>query len=157
MADANIVLMFGHLLIEMGEYYKAQKYFDTVLSSNPNDEEIACIYFNFGRAYRLKGDFDQSIDYYKRAYDLHYKAKPKRRASAAKALNGLGITSSEQGNQQIAIEYFQRALKLLYKSVHRYHVDIGGTLINLSSIYCDQKKVRKSCLSLSLSFDQFLV
>jgi tetratricopeptide (TPR) repeat protein len=141
MADANIVLMFGHLLVEMGEFNKAQKYFDTILSSNPNDEEIACIYFNFGRAYRLKGDFDRSMDYYKRAYDLHDKAKPKRLASAAKALNGLGVTSTEQGDQQNAIEYFQKALKLLHKSVQRNHVDVAGTLINLSSIYSDQKQV----------------
>jgi tetratricopeptide (TPR) repeat protein len=57
MADANIVLMFGHLLIQMGEFNKAQKYFDTVLSSNPNDEEIACIYSNFGRALSIKRRF----------------------------------------------------------------------------------------------------
>jgi tetratricopeptide (TPR) repeat protein len=89
--------------------------------------------------YRLKGDFHRSIDYYQRAFDLHDKAKPKRRASAAKALNGLG-----DQHQQNAIEYFQKALKLLYKSVHRNHVDIAGTLINLSSIYSDRKQVIQS-------------
>ena len=141
MADANIVLMFGHLLVEMGEYSKAEKYFDTVLASNPNDEEIACIYFNFGRAYRLKSDLVRATDYYRRAYELHDKAKPKRRASAAKALNGLGVTSSEQGNQDEAIHYLQRALKLLRKSVQKNHIDVAGTLINLSSIYCERQQV----------------
>lgn len=141
MADANIILMFGHLLVEMGEYGKAEKYFDTVLASNPNDEEIACIYFNFGRAYRMEGDLVRAADYYRRAYELHDKAKPKRRASAAKALNGLGVTSSEQGNHDEAIRYLERALKLLRKSVQKNHVDVAGTLINLSSIYCEKQQV----------------
>ena len=142
MADANIVLVFGHLLIEMGEYGKAEKYFDSVLMSNPNDEEIACIYFNLGRNYRLKGHFDRAVDYYRRAYDLHDKAKPKRFASAAKALNGLGVTLGEQGDQEKAIEYLEKALKLLRQSVQRNHVDVAGTLVNLSSIYCDRREVR---------------
>jgi tetratricopeptide (TPR) repeat protein len=89
MADANVVLMFGHLLVEIGEYNKAEKYFDNVLASSPNDEECACIYFNLGRAYRLRGDFNEAIRYYLLAYDLHDQAKLKRIVSAAKALNGL--------------------------------------------------------------------
>jgi tetratricopeptide (TPR) repeat protein len=142
MADANIVLMFGHLLVEMGEYGKAEKYFDTVLASNPNDEEIACIYFNFGRAYRLKGHFDRSMECYLYAYNLHDKAKPKRLASAAKALNGVGVSQSELGNQEKAIACFNKALKLLHMSVQRNHIDIAGTLINLASIHCERKEVR---------------
>ena len=141
MADANIVLMFGHLLVEMGEYGKAEKYFDTVLASNPNDEEIACIYFNFARAYRLKSDYVRAADYYKRAFDLHDKAKPKRRASAAKALNGLGVTLSELGKQEEAIHYLEKALQFLHKSVQKNHVDVAGTLINLSTIYCERQQV----------------
>jgi hypothetical protein len=68
-ADANIGLVFGHLLFEMEEFNKVE------------------IYFNFGRTYRLKGDFNRAIDYYTRAHQLHIKGKPKRFFSAAKTLN----------------------------------------------------------------------
>jgi tetratricopeptide (TPR) repeat protein len=144
-ADANIGLMFGHLLVEMGEYNKAETYFNNILnSSNPNDEEIACIYFNFGRTYRFKGDFNRAMDYYTRAYDLHIKAKPKRLYSAAKASNGLGLVFREQNNLEKALEYFQKTLKLYDQSIPRQHIDVANTLINLSSIQCDEEKVRKS-------------
>ena len=47
--EADVTLMFGNLLLEMGEYKKAENYFDTLLTtSKPNDEAIACIYFNVG-------------------------------------------------------------------------------------------------------------
>ena len=106
--------MFGNLLLEMGEYAKAERYFDTILSSsNPNDEEIACIFFNVGRTHRLKGDFGRAISSYNRAYGLHMNARPKRAASAGKTLNGLGVVFSEQGKRILkAEECFQRALKL---------------------------------------------
>ncbi len=129
----------------MGEHEKAKKYFDTILnSSNPNDEEIACIYFNFGRAHRLKGDFDRAVDCYTHAYDLHVQTKPPRLVSAAKTLNGLGIVFSEQGNQELSIEYFQKALKLFRRTVQRNHVDIASTLINLGAVQCDRGEVRQS-------------
>ncbi|CAF3848270.1 unnamed protein product [Rotaria sp. Silwood1] len=85
MTESNIALIFGNLLLEMDEYAKAERYFDTILnSSNPNNEEIACIFFNFGRTHRLKGEFDRVINYYHRAYDLHINARPERLASAEK-------------------------------------------------------------------------
>jgi tetratricopeptide (TPR) repeat protein len=143
MTESNIVLMFGNLLLEMGEYAKAERYFDTILSSqNPNDEEIACIFFNFGRTHRLKGDFNRAINCYNRAYNLHMDARPKRAASAGKTLNGLGVVFSEQGRILKAEECFQRAMKLYRKSIPKKHIDVAGVLINLGTIDCDRQDVR---------------
>ncbi|CAF3824765.1 unnamed protein product [Rotaria sordida] len=140
MAESNIILMFGDLLLEMGEYAKAESYFDTILnSSNPNDEEIACIFFNFGRTHQLKGDFNRAINCYNRAYNLHMSAQPKRLASAGKTLNGLGIVYNEQGRQIKAEECFQRAMKLYKKSIPKKHVNVAATLINLGTIDCDRQ------------------
>ncbi|CAF2356390.1 unnamed protein product [Rotaria sp. Silwood2] len=140
MVESNIVLMLGNLLLEMGEYTKAERYFDTILhSEKPNDEEIACIFFNFGRTHRLKGDFNRAIKCYNRAYNLHVDARPKRLASAGKTLNGLGVVYSEQGRQIKARECFEHALKLYKTSIPKKHVDVAGTLINLGTIDCDQQ------------------
>ncbi|CAF0868367.1 unnamed protein product [Adineta ricciae] len=141
MMDANIVLLFGHLLLEMGEYEKANQYFDNILnSSKPNDEEIACIYFNFGRTHRLRDNLEEAFHAYLRAYNLHAHAKPKRLASAAKALNGIGIVFSAMGRDDDALQCFVNALGLFKKSVRKKHVDVAGTLINLSTIQCDRKQ-----------------
>ncbi|CAF0896127.1 unnamed protein product [Adineta steineri] len=141
MVDANIVLLFGHLLLEMGNYAKAEKYFDTILSSsNPNDEEVACIYFNFGRTHRLNGEFTRAVDFYTRAYNLHMDTKPRRLASAAKTLNSLGIAHSEQGDQLQAKQCFERALTLYKKSIPKKNVDYAGILVNLGTIDFDQNE-----------------
>jgi tetratricopeptide (TPR) repeat protein len=158
MTESNIVLMFGNLLLEMGEYAKAERYFDTILSSsNPNDEEIACIFFNFGRTHRLKGDFNRAINCYNRAYNLHMNARPKRSASAGKTLNGLGVVYSEQGKQLKAEECFQRAMKLYKKSIPKKHVDVAGTLINLGTIDCDREDVRETNKNIKIFIFFFVV
>jgi tetratricopeptide (TPR) repeat protein len=140
MTESNIMLMLGHLIVEAGDYNKAEKYFDAILhSSIPNDEEIACIYYNIGRVYRLKGQYDHALEYLNRAYVEHSKARPPRLVSAAKALNAMGIVHTEQKNVQQAIDSFESALKLYTKTIQGYHPDVAGTLINLGSIYCEQE------------------
>jgi tetratricopeptide (TPR) repeat protein len=144
MTQSNIVLSIGNLFLEMGEYDKAERYFDVILNtSNLNDEEIVCIFFNFGRTHRLKGDLDRAISCYNRAYYLHMNARPKRAASAGKTLNGLGVIYSERGQQLKAEEYFERAMHLYKKSLPKNHVDVAGTLINLGIIDCSRKNVRE--------------
>jgi tetratricopeptide (TPR) repeat protein len=139
MTESNLLLMLGHLIIETGDYDKAEKYFNGLLhSSIPNDEEIACIYYNMGRVYRLKGDYDHAVDYLNQAYITHSEARPARLASAAKTMNAMGILCMELNNVEQAIDSFECALKLYTKTIQEYHPDIGGTLINLGNIYSEQ-------------------
>ncbi|CAF3181105.1 unnamed protein product [Rotaria sp. Silwood2] len=145
MSESNTKFIFGNLLLEMGEYAKAEHYFDTILnSSNPNDEEISCIYFNLGRTHRLRGDFNRAICCYNRAYELHINSRPKRLASAGKAVNGLGVVYSELRRQIKAEECFLRAMELYKKSIPRKHVDVAGTLINLGTIDCDRQNFEQA-------------
>jgi tetratricopeptide (TPR) repeat protein len=139
MTESDSVLMFGHLMIEIGDYNKAEKYFDAILhSSIPNDEEISCIYYNIGRIYRLKGDYERAIEFLNRAYETHSQARPPRLVSAAKAMNAIGIVYMELNSVEQAIESFECALKLYSKTIQEYHPDVGGTLINLGNIYSQQ-------------------
>ena len=61
MDESNAVLMIGNLFVRMGEYDKAERFFDTILSSS--------IFFNFSRIHALKGDFNRAISCYNRAYE----------------------------------------------------------------------------------------
>ena len=139
MTESNPMLMLGHLITETRDYHKAERYFNGLLNSSiPNDEEIACIYYNLGRVYRLKGDYDQAIDYLNRAFLTHSQARPIRLVSAAKTMNAMGILCMELNNVPQAIESFESALKYYAKTVQEDHPDVGGTLINLANIYSEQ-------------------
>lgn len=139
MPESDPILMLGHLIIETGDYDKAEKYFNGLLhSSIPNDEQIACIYYNIGRVYRLKEDYHQAIEYLNRAFVQHSQARPSRLVSAAKTMNAIGILFMQLNNIPQAIESFESALKYYNKTIQNDHPDVGGTLINLANIYCEQ-------------------
>ncbi|CAF1118073.1 unnamed protein product [Rotaria sordida] len=145
MIESTISLFFGNLLLEMGEYAKAERYLCKILHlSNPNDEEIACMFFYFGCVHRLQGDFHRAIDCYNRAYKFNMTARPERLASAGKCLNGLGIVYSEMGRQVRAEECFQGALELYKVSIPKDHPDVAGTLINLGAIDCDRQNLKEA-------------
>lgn len=138
MSESDPMLMLGHLIIETGDYDKAEKYFNGLLhSSIPNDEQIACIYYNIGRVYRLKEDYHRAIEYLNRAFVQHSQARPARLVSAAKTMNAIGILFMQLNNVQQAIESFESALKYYSKTIQTDHPDVAGTLINLANIYCE--------------------
>lgn len=144
MTEASVVLMLSQLFLDMGEYMKAENFLETILhSSNPSDEELAGIYFNFGRANCLKGDFIRATNFYNQAYDLHMTSQPKRLFSAANTLNGIGILYSEQGDYKKAEECFKDALKLLKKCVPSTDIAVAAILINLGEIQCNRQEVRE--------------
>ncbi|CAF3971584.1 unnamed protein product, partial [Rotaria sordida] len=143
-----MALVFGHLLIEMGEYTKAREYFDTILrSSSPTDDEVACIYHNVGRAHQLKGDYGRALACLYRAYETHLSARPPRLIGAAKAINAIGIVYIKQGNLDQAINSFERALNLYKKNTEQCQEYIAETFINLGKIQYQQDRFSKALSS----------
>lgn len=143
--ESSPLVSFGNLVIEMGEYIQAERYFDySLISFIPNNEEISWIFYNLGRIHRLRGDFNRAIGCYKRAYDVSTNARSKKRkANAGKAINGLGIVYLEQGRELEAEQCFQHAMQLYKKSLPKYHVDVAKTLLNLGTIDCNRRNVRE--------------
>ncbi|CAF3524876.1 unnamed protein product [Rotaria socialis] len=160
-AELNIVLMLGNLLLEMDEYFKVERYFDNLVnSSNPSDEQIVCIFFNFDRTYRLKGDFVRAINYYNRANNLHLYARPKRLASAGKNLNGLGVVYMEPRRQLKAeefhfssyfIEYdraktkFTKAKEIYNRALPPGHPKHALPRVNFRNVYLSAGEYTKAC------------
>jgi len=133
-AHSDIILMFGHLLADMGQNVKSEKYFQSILRQRPNDEEIACIYHNMGRVYRLKEEYDRALDSYRRSYEMHLLAQPQRLVSAAKSLSGMGIVYNELHNYDLAGEHLTRALKIYEESLSKHHSEIASALNNLANV-----------------------
>ena len=137
---SDIDLMIGHLFADMGQMDKSRQYFESLLKKNPNDEEIACVYYYFAQNHRLKNEFYQALDYYKLSYNMHFNAKPPRESSAAKSLNGIGIVYKKMKEYQEAENNFQHALKIYKDHLPSDHADIAAVLNNLGNVYYEMEK-----------------
>ncbi|CAF1481950.1 unnamed protein product [Adineta steineri] len=61
--DVNI--LFGEFLYDMGEYHKAERYFENLLSI----EDTVQLRYSLGTIYTLKGEYSKALNYFQSAYD----------------------------------------------------------------------------------------
>ncbi|CAF5188356.1 unnamed protein product, partial [Rotaria sp. Silwood1] len=75
--EKSFSIVFGRLMCNLGYYDKSLKYFQQLLN-DPNDEDLAWIEYNIGRALHFKGEWKETREYYDRAYDRMMMSNPPR-------------------------------------------------------------------------------
>lgn len=133
------ILTFGQLLLLMGEPYKAQQYYETLLLYSK--EFNAPIYHMLGLAYTVTHDFSKAIDNTMRARDLFLNAGPSNMKYAAHATSSIGHVLYHQKQYKQSIEFYQHALKL-YAKVHKDEntSDFVDVWSKLGNVYHDMNE-----------------
>lgn len=103
--EKSILILFGKLMCDLGEYDKAQKYFEKLLN-DPNDEDLAWIEFNLGRVLCLKGLLRESREYSDRAYKRMMNHQPARIRDSAYVRDNIGLILEHQRKYDEALDYF---------------------------------------------------
>ena len=132
MSRGSVVLVFGHLLAEIGEYDKSQNYFERLLK-NPNNEDISFIYYYLGVNRYYQGDYESALKYYQESYERLISAVPAREGATAFVLNDIGSIFKIRGQYDTALDYFQRGLKIS-ETHSNYHI-VASLLENIGTIY----------------------
>jgi signal transduction histidine kinase/CheY-like chemotaxis protein len=88
-------------------------------------------YQNLAYAFYASSDFEKSIDYFDKAYQLIKDSEQKQ--ECAKLLNNIGLISSKLGDYKKAIEYSLLSLEI--KEVLKDEKGIATTLTNLAIYY----------------------
>jgi tetratricopeptide (TPR) repeat protein len=141
--EQSIVIVFGRLMCNIGQYDKSQKYFEQLLN-DPNREDVAWIEFNIGRALDFKGEWKEARKYYDRAYDRMMNTNPVRMKDSAYVLNNIGVNLVDQGHYDEALNYHQQALKIREKYYPSGHGDIAISLDNIGRILRRQGKYNEA-------------
>ncbi|CAF4739903.1 unnamed protein product, partial [Rotaria sp. Silwood1] len=88
--EFSIELIFGKLLIDMGQYDQSLKYFQSLLlSDHTAKNDIAKTNNLIGSTYYNKGDFEKALEYYELVYNLMMNNKPMRIKDSAKPLTNI--------------------------------------------------------------------
>jgi len=132
MEERSVAIMFGRLMCQMGEYEKSQKYFEQLLV-DPNDEDLAWIEFNIGRALHYKNKWKEARTYYDRAQDRMMSVDPPRIKESAYVLNSIGTVLQAQEEYDKALDFHHRALEIYMKC---YSDDYPDVAYSLHSIGC---------------------
>ncbi|CAF3551399.1 unnamed protein product [Rotaria sp. Silwood1] len=111
MEKGNVLLIFGLLLTEMGQYHQAQIYFERLLSSNTIDDK-ASIYTNIGRVKFYKGLYDEALKDFETVYNILRQEYPTNYLDFARTLNNLGLIYLEQKQYDLALNFHSNVVNI---------------------------------------------
>ncbi|CAF0999831.1 unnamed protein product [Rotaria sordida] len=139
----SILIVFGRLLCDIGEYDKSLKYFRQLLN-DPNNEDHAWIEFNMGRILAVKGELNEARKYYDRAYNRMMNYRPARIKDFAHIFNNIGVILYQQEKYDEALHYHQQALKMQELFYPSGHIDIVQSLNNIGNVFDIQRKYNQA-------------
>lgn len=95
---------------------------------------------NIGLIYKSQGDYNKSIDYYKKSLKIREAIGDK--AAIALTLNNMGSIYYNQGDYARAIDYFTKSLKISEAIMNKKGV--ASSLVFIGIIYLDQADFNKA-------------
>ncbi|CAF1323725.1 unnamed protein product [Rotaria sordida] len=137
--ETDASLLFGCILIDIGEYSRSEIYFRKMLNTlSQNDHEMLSICYQYlGRSLHYSGKLDEALHYYELAKYIQIDIL-KLTISINHAYNLFysGCISVEKGEYNLAMTHFQDALhieRILFKD--NYHRIIPSTLRGIAWTY----------------------
>ncbi|CAF0878992.1 unnamed protein product [Adineta steineri] len=131
-------VMFGRLLIDMGQYKESKDYFDECIEYMKNtgrDDALECasFYHNQGRAHACMGEFDQAVTLTKRALEIRQKHLNLDDPLCAHTLNSVGVMEGEMGRYTDAKGKFKEAFDAFEKQSTSGSKDIANLQIAVTN------------------------
>ncbi|CAF1544856.1 unnamed protein product, partial [Didymodactylos carnosus] len=103
----------GHLLREMGEYAKAERYLRRLINDTlPNDPVIATFYNEIALVYSEQGKYSQALKYHEQSLEIDLKTLGPNHPSVARTYGDIGGVYSDQGEYSQALKYYEQTLEI---------------------------------------------
>ena len=136
----NLVSL-GNLLLDMGRYDEAEKYFRRFLNStsmeDPNVNAL-CLHL-FGMVDMRRGDYEPSLRWFNKSLAIKMQNQI-RDDDVAYTLNSMGIIYAKTGDHARALQTFQDALSIFKDEVAEDDPTVAMCLRNIGSLYAKDKK-----------------
>ncbi|CAF1147762.1 unnamed protein product [Didymodactylos carnosus] len=128
--ETNPTRLFGKLLLDMGQYSKAEAYFRLVLDTLPKDHaDFPSLYHGLGYLHYLRHEYDQALKYDTHAYKIRKEKLPPNHLDIAKSAINLGCDYERHGDYSKAMDLFKEALEIREKNYTGDHMNIALALV----------------------------
>ena len=130
---------FGKVLIDMGKFNEAEKYFHRLLCSLPNNHpDIADCYHGLGEINAEKGKYESSLEWLQRALRIRMEHLPFNPDAIASSHNCIGISFDSKGDYASALDSYNKAL-VIWKNIDEDHPRAAWCLNNIGVVYQKEK------------------
>jgi len=102
-------VIFGTLLMDMGEYVTAQRYFENLIQHRDrNHSDLAALHYNLGLTYSFQNDLHLAEENFRQALD-YQELNPTKPRNTVRTHNALGWVHQDSGELSTAIGFYKKA------------------------------------------------
>ncbi|UJR08806.1 hypothetical protein I4U23_013061 [Adineta vaga] len=136
---------YADVLRQMGEYDKAEEICNRLLNElSSNDPKLFDIYWLYGTICNDKGEYDASLEWFNKAYQLKMETDPNDHLKISHIFNWLGTLHRRKGQLDKALEYYNKAIELCPKENNANRRYMAFCYNNIAIVYKEQKKYNEA-------------
>jgi tetratricopeptide (TPR) repeat protein len=142
----------GNLLIQLGQFNKAQQVCEVLLDQVSNEREKADTYHMLGLIKENQGEYATAITFYEKSIQINQKIVSPTDPSFATSYNNIGLVYSKMGDYSKAISYYEKALEIRQKTLPPNHHSLATSYNNIGSVYSTLGNYSKALASHEKAF-----
>ncbi|CAF1152694.1 unnamed protein product [Didymodactylos carnosus] len=154
--EEEILLSMGSLLLrQMGEYKKAEKYYQMMLDELPIDHcRVSVILNNMGILYSDMGSDKKALKYYKKSYEsCKMQNVSENDLLLANLYHNMGSLYHENNDNETALKYFRKAFEICNNNSSYPVVYYLQHYIQISVEYLEIMKIFNALYELQSTFE----
>ncbi|CAF1000421.1 unnamed protein product [Rotaria sordida] len=138
-------VIFGTLLIDMGKYVTAQRYFEDLIERcrDNNHPDLPAFHYNLGLTYTFQGDLDSAEKNFREALVYQELVSSKQR-DMVRTLNALGWVYQDNGELDEAIEFYTKAESICKEKLGSNDLANAQTYTYMGRYYLERQQYNES-------------
>ena len=135
------------LLLETGDYDKAEKIYHVLLLDALNTRDVgnlSFLYNQLGFIEDRKGEYAKALEYMHKALDIYVKSLPPTHPNLATTYSNIGGVYQSMGEYSKALEYMHKDLDICLKSLPPTHPDLATTYSKIGGVYHSMREYSKA-------------
>jgi tetratricopeptide (TPR) repeat protein len=136
----------GSLLLDMGQFNKAQKVLEILLEQGPDEEQKGRLYHLLALTKTNQGEYREGIVFYEKSLEIHKKYLSPTHPTLATSYNNIGNAYRNLGDYLKALLFHEKALAIRKQSLPSNHRHLAMSYSNIGNVCCDMGEYSKALL-----------
>ncbi|CAF3012777.1 unnamed protein product [Rotaria sp. Silwood2] len=115
----------GMLMLETGDYQRAEQFFATALTAAKTPGHRARCHNLLGMAFENLGDYDRALEQFQFELKIHRRNLPLNHPAFAPTYSNIAVVYMDRGELDLALKYFRKALTIGEAATEPNHFELS--------------------------------
>ncbi|CAF4002285.1 unnamed protein product [Adineta steineri] len=125
----------GLALYNMGQFSKAEDFYQVLLDQTDDGEHTAPLYRQLGLIKSAQGKYEEALSYFEKTLEIRQQSLPLNFTDLADSYDDLGSVHDDMGNYPTALSSHEKALEIRQQTLPPNHLDLASSYNNISNVH----------------------